>query len=89
MKNVKFWLLGTNANGLLGKQESLKNAINTFKPSAITIQESLIKLKGYQIYEKLRPVGQGGGGLFTAVDKDLLPVLVSTSMEEETELMTV
>ena len=94
LSNMKFCLLGTNSNGLLGKQESLKNAINLFKPSVITIQESkltrkgLIKLKGYQLFEKLRPGGQGGG-LLTAVDDDLLPVLVSTGTEEETELMTV
>ena len=94
IKDIKFCLLGTNSNGLLGKQESLKSAINSFKPSVITIQESkltrkgLIKLKGYQLFEKLRPGGQGGG-LLTAVDEDLLPVLVSTGTEEETELMTV
>ena len=93
-KNVGFCILGTNSNGLLGKQESLKNAINELKPSAITIQESKltrtgqIKLKGYQIFEKIRPSGQGGG-LLTAVDEDLLPVLVSTGSEEETELITI
>ena len=89
IKDIKFCLLGTNSNGLLGKQESLKSAINSFKPSVITIQESkltrkgLIKLKGYQLFEKLRPGGQGGG-LLTAVDADLLLFLVSTGTEEET-----
>ena len=94
IKHVKFSLLGANSNGLLGKQESLKNAINEFKPCAITIQESKlnkagqVKLKGYQIFEKIRQSGQGGG-LLTTVDEDLNPILVSTGSEEETELITV
>ena len=60
IKNVKLTLVGTNANGLLGKQESLKSLINEFQPTIITIQESntrkqgLIKLKGYQIFLKNR-----------------------------------
>ena len=47
----------------------------------------LIKIKGYQIFEKVR--SGPGGGLLTAVDEDLLPVLISTGEEEETEIMTV
>ena len=42
----KFCILGTNANGLFGKQESLKNAVNIFQPSAITIQESKLTRMG-------------------------------------------
>ena len=39
--NVKFSLLGNNANGLKAKLKSLKTAIHFFKnPSCITIQES-------------------------------------------------
>ena len=93
-KNIEFSILGTNANGILGKQESFKNTINNFKPSVITVQESkakrmgTIKLKGYQIFEKLRSSGQGGG-LLTAVDVDLVPVLVSTGEDEESEVITV
>ena len=58
VKNVKFCLLGTNANGIMGKQESLKALINKFKANVITIQESklgrqgLIRIKGYQLFEK-------------------------------------
>ena len=86
--------MGSNANGILKKQESLKSLINQFKPSAITIQEAkigrpaLMKLKGYQIFEKVR-TGNQGGGLITAIDEDLEPVLVSTGEDEETELITV
>ena len=67
IKNVKFLLMGTNANGLMGKQESLKNLINKFRPSVLTVQETklarmgLIKLNGYQVFEKVRPGGLGGG----------------------------
>ena len=93
-KVLEFSIIGANANGLLGKQESLKNNINHFKPSVVTIQESkvkrlgCIKLNGYQIFEKLRDGGQGGG-LFTAVDKDLEPVLISNGTEESTEILTI
>ena len=94
VKNVNFTLLGTNANGILGKQESLKSLINKFKPCVITVQEGkqgkkgLLKLKGYQIFERVRLSGQGGG-LLTAVDQDLLPVLVSTSDDDEAEVISV
>ena len=94
IRNVKLTLVGTNANGLLGKQESFKSLINEFKPSIITIQESktrkqgLIKLKGYQIFEKNRK-NCLGGGLFTAIDEELEPVLISTGEDEENEIITV
>ena len=93
-KVCEFSILGTNANGLLGKQESLKNNINHFKPSIVTIQESKlkrigsIKLHGYQIFEKHRDMGQGGG-LFTAVDENMAPVLISNGKEEAAEILTV
>ena len=94
IQNIKFSLLGTNSNGILGKQESLKSLLNEFKPTALTIQETklgkmgVLKLKGYQVFEKTRPNGSGGG-LLTAVDEDLQPVLVSTGDEDDTELITV
>ena len=94
-KVIELSILGTNANGLLGKQESLLNNINHFKPSIITIQETnlkkigSIKLKGYQIFEKPRDGGRSGGGLFTAVDDDLSPVLISDENDNETEVITV
>ena len=93
-KNIKLCILGTNANGLLGKQESWKNAVNNFKPSIITVQETKInrmgqiKLKGYQIFENIRTVGKGGG-LLTAVDEDMFPVLTSTGENDEAEFITV
>ena len=82
--NIKLSVLGTNSNGVTNKLESLKEAINTFKPTIITLQETKvkkagkIKLKGYQIFEKTRTLG-GGGGLLTAVDQNLNPVLIKES----------
>ena len=78
--NVKFSILASNANGLKGKIESLKNSINFFKPSCIIIQESkpknsgMLKLNGYQIFEMNRDGCRGG--LFTAIDENLSPVLI-------------
>ena len=60
----------------------------------MTIQESKvrkvgsIKLKGYQIFENIR-IGVGGGGLLTAVDQNLAPVLISTGKDENSEILTV
>ena len=90
---VKFALLGSNCNGLNPKKESLFHVINEFKPSVVTLQETKvknkgsIKVKGYQIFEKTRN-GKGGGGLLTAVDEDLEPVLVSTG-QDDVEILTV
>ena len=94
MKNIKFSILGSNCNGIKNKQESLKNSINVFKPSIVTLQETKarktgsVKLKGYQVFEKIRS-GGSGGGLLTAIDKNLTPVLVSTGKEDNSELLTV
>ena len=79
---ITFSILASNANGLKGKFESLKNNINYFKPSCIIIQESklkskgTLKLNGYQIFELNRD--GCGGGLFTAVDENLNPVLIKS-----------
>ena len=39
-----------------------------------------IKLAGYQIFENVRK--GGGGGLLTAIDQDLCPVLISNGNEK-------
>ena len=46
-----------------------------------------LKIPGYQVFEKTRNT-KGGGGLLTAVDEDLEPVLISTGTEEA-ETLTV
>ena len=87
-------MLGSNANGITNKQDSLKHTISTLKPSIVTLQETKarklgsVKLQGYQIFEKLR-TGIAGGGLLTAVDENLAPVLISTGKEDESEILTV
>ena len=47
-----------------------------------------IHVEGYQIFENIR-VGGNGGGLLTAVDQNLNPVLISTGRDEDTEILTV
>ena len=92
-KNVQFSLLGTNAAGLSSKKESLFQLINKFSPSVFTIQESklrkpgLLKIPGYQVFEKTK-TSKSGGGLLTAAVEDLNPVLVSTG-SNETEVLTI
>ena len=89
-KSQKFSVLASNSNGLKGKFESLKNSINFFKPSCILIQEyklsnyGTLKLNGYQIFELIRD--GSGGGLFTAIDENLSPVLIRTG-EDNTEIL--
>ena len=89
----EFSIFGTNANGIQGKLDSLKNTINLFsKPTCINIQETkmrfkgIIKLEGYQVFEHIR--SGFGGGLLTAVSQDISPVLVYTG-NDEVEIMVV
>jgi len=85
-------LVGTNANGLNPKRQSLFRIINRFRPSIITIQETmlsyygLIKLPGYQVFENLREESKGGG-LLTAVVLELNPVLIAS--HDDTEILVV
>jgi hypothetical protein len=70
-KNMKkdkvFTIFGANANGILGKQESLKNNILHFNPAVFFIQESKVSRKGqtkienYEIFEAVRPNCPTGG----------------------------
>lgn len=92
-KSVNFSVLGTNADGIKPKQESFFAAINYYRPSVITLQETKLskagtfKISGYQVFEKVRS-NKGGGGLLTAIQDDLQPLLISTG-EGETEIITV
>ena len=84
--NLKFSIMGCNANGLSGKLDSLENAISHFdRPSCITIQESklrtnVIKIPGYQTF--LRNRKGYGGGLLTAIESNLSPIMVSLPEKE-------
>ena len=86
-------MLGNNANSLGNKLESLKNNISYFGPSVITIQETKFKTKGsvslpgYKVFDEPR-VGRDGGGLLTAVDVNLDPIIVPSD-HEDAEILTV
>ena len=85
-KKLSLSILGTNANGLRGKFDSLKTAMKHFGgPCYVTIQETKLKsnnfkIPGYQVYQKNR---KGfGGGLLTAVDENICSALVSNTKSE-------
>jgi hypothetical protein len=92
-KTLQFSIMGINSARLKAKKDSLINNIEILNnPSCITIQESKlrnsgqIKLKNYQVFEKIR---KGlGGGLFTAIDLNLDPVLIESS-NGESEILVV
>ena len=59
-RNLKFKVLGTNANGISSKLESFNNLIAKEKPACFMLQETKlkrtgkIKMRGYQIFETAR-----------------------------------
>ena len=76
-----------------GKKDSLINTLKCYGgPSCINIQESKLrfpgtfKIPGYQIFEKIR-TGLGGG-LFTAIDVNLSPMLISSATDDIEILVT-
>ena len=85
--------MGSNAAGLNSKKESFFFLIINFKPSILTIQETKmnktgsIRVPGYQVFEKIRR-NKKGGGLLTAVDENLNPMLISNN-DDENEILTV
>ena len=92
-KTMLFAIMGTNAAGLKAKKDSLLSNIDFFNfPSCITIQESKLrncsnfKLDGYQVFEKQRE--GAGGGLLTAIDHNLDPVLIQSD-DEDCEILVV
>ena len=93
VKNINLSIAGENAAGFTSKKESLFNLINLLNPSIITIQETkhkkmgILKLPGYQNFEKIRN-GKAGGGLLTSVLEDLNPILISTT-KDDIEILTV
>ena len=84
----EFTVIGTNANGILSKKDSLFQIINHLKPSVICLQETKLKRKGilkiqdYEIFENIRS-NNNGGSLMTAVFNNLEPVLISEDNEAE------
>ena len=71
--------LGNNAAGLLNKKESFYHILDSVTPAVFFIQESKCRLKNkvkhsdYIMFELVRS-GKNGGGLLTAVHKNLKPV---------------
>ena len=86
----KLTIVGQNVFGALSKQKSLTNVINVLSPSIINLQETkvrkagMLKFTGYQTFENVRS-DKLGGGLLTAVDINLKPVLVN--VKEDVELI--
>ena len=75
------------------KKDSFFQTIKAFNfPSCITIQETKlrkmgsIKIKDYQVFEKLRP--GLGGGLLTAIRESLNPVLIAPC-DENAEILVI
>ena len=88
----KLSIVGQNVFGAFSKQNSLSNVINVLSPSIINLQETkvrkagMLKFTGYQTFENVRS-DKLGGGLLTAVDINLKPVLVN--VKEDVELINV
>jgi hypothetical protein len=88
----KFSILGNNSASLKAKKDSLKSIIKMLKfPSSITLQKTklaknaVFSLDKYQIQKNRSGMG---GGLLTAIDPILNPMLISTR-NEEAEILTV
>ena len=83
IKSKVFTIFGTNANGILGKKESLVTNINFFQPGVFFLQETKVSRRGqiavenYEIFEVVRPNWPTGGSILTGVHKNLHPVFIS------------
>ena len=85
----KLKIVGTNANGIMSKKESLTSVLTIEKPQVFMIQETKsgkpnqMKIDGYELYESPRK-GKGGGGILIGIAKDVesTPVIVSKHTDE-------
>ena len=90
----KFSIIGTNANGLKSKLDSLNYVITELKPAVIFIQETKVNIKGevdlpgYEVHELPR-TNSDGGSLLTAIDSKLDSVIVSEESEASFEILVV
>ena len=81
-------ILGNNAAGILNKVKSFERNISKFQPGVFFIQESKctrknkVKYPDYVMFEHVRK-HSAGGGLLTAVHKNLNPVSVSDETDIE------
>ena len=82
---MKLTVVGSNADGLSCKKDSLLKNIEKLKPAVFMIQESkfrrkgLFKAKNYEIFEQIR--SGAGGSLLTGIHKNLNSVLVSSLLD--------
>ena len=80
-------LIGANSAGLMNKLDSFQRLISVFSPGVIFVQESKVKRKGsiktedFIIFEQVRK-SSGGGGLLTAVHKNLSPVSINDEKDD-------
>ena len=94
IKDKILTIFGSNANGILGKQDSLKNNILNFQPAVFFVQETKVSRKGqikienYEIFEVVRPNCPTGGSILTGVHKNLNPVFISGG-EDNIEILVV
>ena len=85
-------IFGSNAAGLLSKQESLLHIVENLKPAVIMIQETKMKRKNkvkidnYITFEHVRS-DRNGGGLLIAIHSNLNPVGMGS--EDENEVLVV
>ena len=86
-------ILGTNANSILNKRDSLLAAIKIYEPLVLFIQESRvsragqIKIPSFQVFEVMRKNSEGGS-ILTAVHESLNPVFISGG-ENELEILVI
>lgn len=88
-------MIGTNADGLATKKESFLNLIQNERPSCFMVQETKfknvgqLKVKGYQLFERIRK-NREGGGLLIGIENEMNcePVLISVA-DEETEIIVI
>ena len=87
-------MLGVNAAGIKSKLTSFRNVLNELKPAVFFIEETKqkdegkLKFENYDVFERVRENGKGGGGLALGCLKDLQAVYVRGG-DEEVEALSV
>ena len=88
-------MCGTNADGINTKMDSLLNLIQTETPQVLMIQETKLyrknqmKLKNYEIFEKLRKAKEGGG-IMIGITNEIQEIPVDVSPQDpEVEIIVV
>ena len=93
-KKFKIW--GSNANGIISKQDSLKDFLDIEKPSCFFIQETKctrigqVKVDGYQMFDTVRKKSGGGGGILIGIQNEEFsnPIVICQG-EENVEILVV